>query len=270
MKKQLTLFVFIVGTTLLRAADDKVFINGVEGYTNTPMLPNSQWHVHDPNRAQPVIVTPGTTFSAQATPPSDAIVLFNGTDLSGWTDLKGQPAPWEIVDGAMVAKKSDIRTKQEFGDIQLHVEFCEPVPAVDSGQGRGNSGVFFMGKFELQVLDCYGSKTYPDGQTAALYGQHPPLVNACRPPGEWQTYDAVFTAPRFTDSGDLKSPAWITVFHNGVVVQNHQAYLGPTGHKIFPKYAPMPATGPLALQFHNNPTKFRNIWVRPILPPDEP
>jgi Domain of Unknown Function (DUF1080) len=270
MKKQLTLFVFVIGTSLLRAADDKVFINGVEGYTNTPMLPGGQWHVHDPNRPQPAVVTPGTVFSAQATPPSDAIVLFNGTDMTGWVDTKGQPAPWDVVDGTMVAKKSDIHTTQEFGDIQLHVEFCEPVPATGDGQGRGNSGVFFMGKFELQVLDCYGNKTYPDGQTAALYGQHPPLVNACRPPGEWQTYDAVFTVPRFTDSGELKSPAWITVFQNGVVVQNHQAYLGPTGHKISPKYTPMPATGPLGLQFHNNPTKFRNIWVRPIQMPEQP
>jgi hypothetical protein len=270
MKKPLTLLFFIIGTTFLRAADDRVEINGVEGYTNTPMLPGGQWHVHDPKRAQPVIVTPGN-FSAQATPPSDAIVLFNGTDMTGWVDdAKNQPAPWEVVDGAMVAKKGSIHTTKEFGDIQLHIEFCEPVPAVGSGQGRGNSGVFFLGKYELQVLDCYDNKTYPDGQTAALYGQHPPLVNACRPPGEWQTYDAVFNPPHFSDSGELKSPAWITVIHNGVVVQNHQAYLGPTGHKISPHYEPQPATGPLGLQFHNNPTKFRNIWVRPLQQPDVP
>ena len=270
MKKQLSLFVFIIGTTLLRAADDKVFINGVEGYTNTPMLPNSQWHVHDPNRAQPVIVTPGTAFSAQATPPSDAIVLFNGTDLSGWTDLKGQPAPWEIVDGAMVAKKSDIRTKQEFGDIQLHVEFCEPVPAEGSGQGRGNSGVFFMGKFELQVLDCYDNKTYPDGQTAALYGQHPPLVNACRKPGDWQTYDIIFNVPHFDADGKLVSPGYATVFHNGVLTQNHQAIRGDTNWRSVGDYKSHDSTGPIALQYHNNSVAFRNIWVRPIEVVNEP
>jgi hypothetical protein len=270
MKKLLTLFLLLITTAVVRAADDRIEINGVEGYTNTPMLPGARWHVHDPTRPQPVVVAPGNTFSAGATPPGDAIVLFNGKDMTGWVDTKGQPAPWEVVDGTMIAKKSDIRSTQEFGDIQLHVEFCEPVPATGSGQGRGNSGVFFLGKYELQVLDCFDNKTYPDGQTAALYGQHPPLVNACRPPGEWQTYDAVFTAPRFSDTGELKAPAWITVFQNGIVVQNHQAYMGPTGHKISPKYEPQPSTGPLGLQFHNNPTKFRNIWVRPIQPADMP
>ena len=168
------------------------------------MLPGGQWHVHDPRRPQPVVVAPGA-FSTSATPPSDAIMLFNGTNLAGWVDTNGQPAPWQVVDGTMLAKKCDIHTTQQFGDIQLHVEFCEPVPARGSGQGRGNSGVFFMGQFELQVLDCFNSKTYPDGQTAALYGQHPPLANACLPLGEWQTYDAIFTTPRFRGERRLEN-----------------------------------------------------------------
>ncbi|HUC84396.1 MAG TPA: DUF1080 domain-containing protein [Candidatus Acidoferrales bacterium] len=248
----------------------EIVIDGVAGFQDTPMQPDGKWHVHDPARPQPPVVTPGT-FSTGATPPSDAIVLFNGTDLSNWRDRRtGGPAPWKIEDGAMVAVKDDIQTTNEFGDMQLHVEFCEPEPGNHSGQDRGNSGVFLMGRYEIQVLDCYHSKTYADGATAAIYGQHPPLVNPCRPPGEWQTYDIAFTTPRFDANGELQSPGYVTVFFNGVLVQNHQSIRGTTNWRVPGKYEAHGPTGPLGLQFHNHPVKFRNLWVRPITEDNEP
>jgi hypothetical protein len=248
----------------------ETIINGVAGFQDTPMQPDGRWHVHDPARPQPPIVTPGS-FSALATPPSDAIVLFDGKDLSQWRDKKsGDPAPWLLQDGAMISAKSDIVSTQSFGDIQLHLEFREPTPATGSGQGRGNSGVFFMDRYEIQVLDCFDNKTYADGATGGLYGQHPALANACRPPGEWQTYDMVFTAPRFGADGRVLSPACVTVILNGVVVQNHQAYRGPTNWRSAGSYAAHGSTGPLSLQFHNNPVAFRNIWVRSVPLVNEP
>ncbi len=247
----------------------EIVINGVAGFHDTPMQPDGKWHVHDPARPQPPIVTSGT-FSEKATPPSDAIVLFDGTDLSHWRDLKGNPAPWKIEDGAMVSQKSDIVCTNEFGDMQLHIEFCEPTPGKGDGQGRGNSGVFLMGRFEIQVLDCYENKTYADGATAGIYGQHPPLANACRPPGEWQTYDIIFTPPHFAANGDLVSPGYATVFHNGVVAQNHQAIRGDTHWRVPGKYDSHDSTGPIALQFHGNSVKYRNIWVRNIPVDNEP
>ena len=242
----------------------------VDGYTNTPLLPGGKWHVHDSNRPQPKVVTPGT-FSTQeqpGKPPSDAVVLFDGKDLSQWRNAKGEPSKWIVEKGEMVTaqKTGDNWTKQEFGDIQLHIEFCEPTPPVGHSQGRGNSGVFLMGRYELQVLDCFENQTYPDGQTAALYGMHPPLVNACRKPGEWQTYDIAFTVPRFDKDKKLIAPAYITVFHNGVLVQNHADYLGTSGHKTLAKYTAHEPTGPIKLQDHGNPVRFRNIWVRPLQP----
>jgi len=203
------------------------------GYTDTPMLPGAKWHVHDPDRPQPKVVTPGkfSTKKKPGKPPSDAIILFDGTDLSKWQTASGQSSGWKVEDGAMVvppkgtANGGDVFTKDEFGDCQLHIEFATPKPPHGDSQGRGNSGVFFFGKYEFQVLDSYQNRTYPDGQAASLYGQYPPLVNASRKPGEWQVYDIAFTAPRFKD-GKLESPAYITAFHNGVLVQNHAAYLG--------------------------------------------
>jgi len=249
----------------------EIVIDGVAGFQDTLMQPDGKWHVHDPARPQPPIVTPGT-FSALATPPSDAIVLFDGKDSSQWRDKNtGGPAPWKIEDGVMVAAKHDIVTTNEFGDMQLHVEFCEPQPEPgQEGQGRGNSGVFLMGRYEIQVLDGYHNKTYADGAAAGLYGQHPPLVNACLPPGEWQTYDIAFTVPHFSATGAVLSPGYVTVFHNGVLVQNHQAFRGTTNWRVPGKYEPHGPTGPLALQFHNNPVRFRNIWVRPIQVVNEP
>jgi hypothetical protein len=264
----------IAQTTNAPAApkNGEVVINGVAGYQDTPMLPGGKWHVHDPARPQPAIVTPGT-FSSQEVPgkpPSDAIVLFDGTDLSQWHHAGDRPAHWKIEDGVIIEGKNDLVTKLEFTNIQLHVEFATPTVVVGSGQGRGNSGVFLMGKFELQTLDSYDNPTYPDGQAGALYGQHPPLVNASLPPGQWQVYDVVFTAPVFEADGKLKAPAYMTVFHNGVLVQNHQAYLGPSGHRFLAHYStPLPAGGPISLQDHGNLTRFRNIWVRPLQLPDE-
>ena len=248
----------------------EIVIDGVAGFQDTPMQPGGKWHVHDPARPQPPIVTPGT-FSALAAPPSDAVVLFDGKDLSQWRDkTTGGPAPWKIEDGVMVAAKDDIVTTNEFGDMQLHVEFCEPEPGEHAGQDRGNSGVFLMGRYEIQVLDCYHNKTYADGATAAIYGQHPPLANACLPPGEWQTYDIIFNVPHFNDQGGVTTPGYVTVIYNGVVVQNHQAIRGDTNWRVPGKYIAHGPTGPLALQFHSHPVRFRNIWVRPIRVVNEP
>jgi hypothetical protein len=248
----------------------EVTINGVAGFQDTVMQPDGKWHVHDPARPQPPIVTPGT-FSESAKPPADAIVLFDGTDLSHWRNQRtgGEPS-WKNVDGVMISGKDYIQTTNQFGDIQLHLEFREPTPPKGDGQGRGNSGVFFMGQYEIQVLDCYNNKTYADGSTGGIYGQHPPLANACRPPGEWQTYDIIFNVPHFGDKGELITPAYFTVIHNGVVVQNHQAVRGATNWKSPGKYTPHGSTGPIALQDHNNPVSFRNIWVRNVPQNNEP
>jgi len=277
MKKQFVLMTItaFAAAALSAHAQDKpknveVTIDGVAGFQDTPLQPDGKWHVHDPARPQPPIVTPGSTFSQQAAPPSDAIVLFDGKDLSHWRDKKGAEAPWRIEDGVMVSAKSDIETTNVFGDIQLHLEFKEPSPGKGEGQGRGNSGVFFMGLYEIQVLDCYINKTYADGATGGMYGQHPALANACRPPGEWQTYDCIFTAPRFGPNGEVVTPAYLTATLNGVVVQNHQAFRGATNWKSPGKYTAHAAELPLGLQYHNNSVSFRNIWVRPVPLVNEP
>ena len=170
----------------------------------------------------------------------------------------------------MQVQGGDIKTRRTFGGhFRLHVEFRVPYMPKPDGQGRGNSGVFLMGRYELQVLDSYQNLTYPDGQAAAIYGQYPPLVNASRPPGEWQVYDVIFTAPRFKD-GKLETPAYMTVFHNGVVVHNHAGILGAGTHKKLPEYSPHGLTGPLKLQDHGDPVRYRNIWFRPLKGYDEP
>jgi len=235
-----------------------------------PFLPGGKWHVNDLKRPAPPVVTPGAfcTQDAPARPPSDAIVLFDGTDTSQWQTANGQPAPWIIENGAMVTTKSDIQSKEKFGDIQLHVEYAEPTPPTGSSQGRGNSGVFLMGQFEIQVLDNYNNPTYPDGQAGAVYAQTPPMANACRPPGEWQAYDIGFTAPRLDAQGKVATPAYVTVFHNGVLVQNHTEIIGPTGHGILANYHGLhTAEGPVKLQYHNNAVRFRSVWVRPLVQP---
>jgi len=203
--------------------------------------------------------------------PSDAIVLFDGRNLDAWESAKapGQPAPWKLEDGIMICspKTGYIRTKASFGDIQLHLEFRTPAVVVGDGQGRGNSGVFFMGLYELQILDSYNNPTYVNGQAASIYKQHAPLVNASRPPGEWQTYDAVWIAPRFSTDGKLVTPARVTVFHNGVIVQHDVVLPGRTDwHGTLP-YVAHASKLPLQLQDHGNLTAFRNIWVREITLP---
>ena len=229
-------------------------------------------HETDPaKQPQPPIVTPGTT-STQDAPgraPSDAIVLFDGTDLSSWTSTREREATrWVVRDGAMIPTKRSgmIRTKQEFGSCQLHVEWATPKEVKGDGQGRGNSGVFLMGQYEVQILDSFDNTTYPDGQAAALYGRAIPLVNACRKPGEWQTFDIIFHRPMF-EHGKVVKRATFTVFHNGVLVQDHCELSGGTGWRgshAVTDYVPHGDKGPIELQDHGNPVAFRNVWIREL------
>lgn len=205
---------------------------------------------------EPAVVAPG----AAGQPPSDAVVLFNGEDLSGWENAEN----WKIVDGAMVSGKGNVVSKASFGDCQLHIEWSAPTPAKGSSQGRGNSGVFLMNNYEIQILDSYENKTYFDGQAGAIYKQTPPQVNAMRPPGEWNVYDIIWTAPRFADDGSLKSPAYITALHNGVLILNHFELKGDTPFNRPPAYKKHADRLPIRLQDHGNPVRFRNIWVREI------
>jgi hypothetical protein len=228
---------------------------------------DTRWKIHDLNRPVPPIITPGTA-STQETPgraPSDAVVLFDGQDLSKWVDKDGKPARWKVESGYMevVPKTGYLYTRNSFGDCQLHVEFSEPTPPHGESQDRGNSGVFLQGLYEIQVLDSYENKTYADGQASAVYGQYPPQVNASRPPGEWQTYDIIFHGPRFSGS-NLTRPARVTVLHNGVLVQDNVELTGPTAHGERPPYKPGPDKLPLALQDHGDPVRYRNIWIREL------
>lgn len=209
---------------------------------------------------EPRIVNPGP-------PPSDAIVLFDGKDLSKWESVNGGEAKWEVANGALtVTRTGNIRTKEGFGDCQLHIEWATPAEVKGEGQGRGNSGIFFQGRYEIQVLDSYENKTYFDGQAGAVYKQHAPLVNASKKPGEWQSYDIIFRAPRFNEDGSLKKPGTFTVFHNGVLVQDNVEIQGTTVHTGTAKYSAHPDKEPLMLQDHGDPVRFRNIWIRPLEP----
>jgi hypothetical protein len=221
-----------------------------------------EWAIHDEKRTQPRVVTPG---AEPGQPPSDAVVLFDGKDLSLWRSQKTHgAAEWTVENGYVQVKPGTggIETAGAFGDCQLHVEWMAPSPAVGVSQDRGNSGVFLMGQYEVQVLDSYESKTYADGQAAALYGQYPPLVNASRAPGLWQTYDIVFRGPRFDSGGTVTRPARVTVFHNGVLVQDARELTGPTAHHARPAYKAHAPSLPIGLQDHSHPVRFRNIWVR--------
>ena len=277
--RYLLIFAFLAFGTLLlfpltgwagQAEESKI------GFDDTPFLPGGKWRVHDGRRPQPPIVTPGTcsTQEEPGKPPSDAVVLFDGTDLSHWVtyDPEGNPRPagWKVENGYMevVGGSGSIASKETFGDCQIHVEWAAPVPPEGRDQGRGNSGVLIMGHYEIQVLDSYENVTYPDGQAGAMYGQFPPLVNACRPPGQWQTYDIIFEAPKF-DGEVLVKPAYVTVLHNGVVLHHHQAFIGRVAWRQLATYSPHPPEGPLVLQDHGNPVRFRNIWVRRLGEYDE-
>jgi hypothetical protein len=220
-------------------------------------------------RPQPPVITPPTASTQEqpGKPPSDAVVLFDGKDLSQWVSMDGSPTRWILKDGFMECVRGSgyIRTLQNFGDCQLHVEWATPTPPHGQGQGRGNSGVFFgLDRYEVQVLDSYENITYADGSAGAVYGQYPPLANACLPPGEWQTYDIIYTAPRFDAEGEMRSPARLTVFHNGVLVQNNVELTGPTGWLQRAPYQAHPAKQPISLQDHGNPVRFRNIWLREL------
>jgi len=243
------------------------------GYDDTPVLPGMKYKVHDNDRPQPRVIYPGTasTQDKPGIPPSDAIILFDGASIAGWESMDGSPAKWKVENGYMevVPGTGNIRTKQQFGDCQLHVEWAAPTVIKGEGQGRGNSGVFLMGRYEIQVLDCYENPTYADGTTAAIYGQFPPLVNACRKPGEWQTYDVIWIGPRF-DGDKLLSPARITVLHNGIVVHHDTVLLGGTTHRHLPTYTPHPPEGPLVLQDHGDLVRYRNIWYRVLKGYDQP
>ncbi|MEX0883237.1 MAG: DUF1080 domain-containing protein [Cyclobacteriaceae bacterium] len=209
-------------------------------------------------------VKPGTQNHL---PPEDAIVLFGGNNLDAWVSEKdGSAAAWKVEDNhfTVTPKTGGIKSKENFGDVQIHVEWRAPSVVKGTGQGRGNSGFFFMGKYELQVLDSYENETYSNGQAASIYKQHPPLVNAMRPPGEWNTYDAVFTAPRFNKDGMLIAPARITVFHNGILVQNNVELKGPTEYIGIPHYVAHPAQLPIHLQDHGDLVSYRNIWARKL------
>ncbi len=237
------------------------------GYTDTPQIPGSSYLVHDKARPRPRIVTPG---AANHQAPSDAVMLFDGGDLSGWVARKGGEVGWKVENGYMevVPRTGDIESKIHFGDCQLHLEWAAPATVKGDSQGRGNSGVFLMGRYEIQVLDCYDNPTYADGTTGAIYGEYPPLVNACRQPGEWQTYDIVWKGPRF-DGDKLTRPASVTVFLNGVLLHVDQELIGPTGHRDVYPYVPHPEKGPLSLQDHGDLVRFRNIWYRPLTGYDE-
>ena len=225
-----------------------------------------KYAVHDETRPKPAVITPAAQFGQ---PPSDAIILFNGKNLSEWTGDKASDAKWKIENGYMeVNKTGSIHTKKTFGNCQLHIEWATPAKVEGSSQGRGNSGIFLMSTYELQILDSYENPTYADGQAASIYGQYPPIVNACRKPGEWQSYDVSFLRPIFDADGKCIRPARITVLHNGAVVQNNVEIKGLTAHKQIAKYSRHEDKLPISLQDHGNPMRFRNIWIREL--PEQP
>lgn len=255
MRKNTRLFlvpVFVFSLLEVRAEEKK----------EAPLIPGTPYRVHDLTRPQPSVVS--TQGAVKIDAPSDATVLFDGTNLDAWTTANGENPPWVIVDGVMIAKDVDIQTKEKFGAIQLHLEWRVPADRTVNGQLGGNSGCFLMNLYEIQILQSHKNEVYPDGQATALYGQRPPLVNATSPQGEWNSYDITFVPPVY-DGEKVIAPAKVTVLHNGVIVQNAEEFIGPTAHKTLAFY---PTTHPTAdvlrLQYHNDPVEFRNIWVRPI------
>lgn len=241
-----------------------------EGYTDTPLIPGQTWRVHDKFRPRPPVVAPAEQLGDA---PADAVVLFDGGNLDAWqtagkksADGQQAAAAWKVEDRFMVAAagSGSIETREEFGDCQLHIEWSAPPDIKGKSQGRGNSGVIIMGRYEIQILDSYDNDTYPDGQAASIYGQFPPQVNVTRKPGEWNVYDIVFEAPRFDADQKLVKPAKATVFHNGVLVQNARELIGPMAHQQVAEYIAHPPKGRLLLQDHGNPVRFRNIWIRAL------
>jgi hypothetical protein len=253
-------------TALIAAgAGDLAMAQDKPGFRDTPILPDGKWRVHDADRPAPTVVTPGPVAGAA---PSDAVVLFDGKSLDAWTPTG---TPWLVKDGAFTVparvaegKESILVSKQSFGDVQLHLEFRSPNPPQRTSQDRGNSGVWFMQRYEVQILDGYQNPTYADGTVGAIYGWKPPLVNPSRKPGEWQSYDIVFERPRFEASGKLIRPAYVTAFLNGVLVQYRQRMLGTTVWRKVASYEAHADALPIQLQDHDSPVSFRNIWVRPL------
>lgn len=234
-----------------------------------PLFAAQTWPVHSLDRPRPPVVDPGPE-RPPVPAPADAIVLFDGRDLSQWMTADSGPARWLVRDGYLevVGGTGSLMTRRAFGDVQLHIEWATPATPSGEGQDRGNSGVFLMGLYEIQVLDSYDNTTYADGQAAAMYGQVPPLVNASRPPGQWQSYDLVFRRPRFAPDGRVGQPARVTVFHNGVLVHDDEAFTGRTAHGRPARYQPHADRLPLSLQDHGNPVRFRTIWAREL--PERP
>lgn len=257
MKSVLVMLTVVLAVSNAPAEEAGWFKYEFPGYEDTPLIPGSAFRVHQQDRPQPPrVVPPETDVSPGALPPSDAVVLFNGAALEQFEE-----ASWEIADGILIAGDGNLYTKEAYGDCQLHLEWRTPNPPEGEPVNMGNSGIFFMGLYELQIYDSYSSKIYADGSAAALYAQTPPLVNACRKPGEWQSFDIVFTAPVF-EQEKLVEPGWITVLHNGVLVHNHTQILGPTAHRAFEPYKAHAAALPLMIQGHGSPVAFRNIWIR--------
>ncbi|MBM3775347.1 MAG: DUF1080 domain-containing protein [Acidobacteria bacterium] len=260
---------------LMAAQTAKQHRTSAPGYDDTPYLPGQKWRVHDIKRPHPPRVAPAASADRPGKPPADAIVLFDGQDLSRWVNRNKQgqtyAARWKVANGyaEAVAGSGDLVSKEAFGDAQIHVEWAAPTVIDGSGQHRGNSGVLIMSRYEIQVLDSFDNVTYADGQAGAIYGQFPPLVNASRKPGEWQTYDIVFEAPRFSQD-KLVRPAYVTVLHNGVLVHHRQEIVGHMAHRVVGTYIPHAPEEPLALQDHDVPVRFRNIWVRRLRGYDQP
>jgi len=275
MKKTTAFVIAIAAVAIVAAQQQKKQPNPDLGFTDTPILPGLKWHVHDPDRPHPAVVTPSKTPGG---PPSDAIVLFDGKDLSQWAQEgrggeKGKiVAPkWPVKEGYFEVgpNTGDLITREKFGDVQLHLEFSEPPGIAGNSQARGNSGVLFMHRYEIQVLDAYHNPTYADGQAGAIYGQWPPLANPSRPPGEWNVYDIVFEAPHY-EGEKLTKPAYFTVLMNGVMLHNHKESMGPMVYRKVAQYIPQPNEDVLALQDHHNPVRYRNIWIRRIPQYDVP
>jgi hypothetical protein len=248
-------------------AKPKGYRTSPTGYSDTPVIPGQTWKVHDIDRPKPVLVTPGPN---PGDPPSDAVVLFNGKDLSQWYNQgkgsrKGQnaPAQWKVGNGYFecVGKTGDLVSKAKFGDAQFHIEWSAPTVINGDSQWRGNSGIAIMGRYEIQVLDSWQNPTYADGQAGAIYGWYPPLVNPCRRPGEWNVYDIFWQSPKFEGSKLLK-PAYVTVVFNGVLVHHHQEVGGPMAHKVVRSYEAHAPEESLVLQDHDTIPRFRNIWAR--------
>jgi Domain of Unknown Function (DUF1080) len=275
MKRSTTFAIIAAAAAVLAAQQQKKNSNADLGFTDTPILPGLKWHVHDPDRPHPPVVTPGASPYA---PPSDAIVLFDGKDLSKWAqegrgENKGKivDAQWPVKNGYFEVgpNTGDLFTREKFGDCQLHVEWSEPPDIRGSSQGRGNSGVLLMHRYEIQVLDAFRNPTYADGQAGAMYGQWPPLANPSRPPGEWNIYDIVFEAPKF-EGEKLVKHAYFTVFMNGVLMHNRKESMGPMVYRQVAHYTPHSGEEPLGLQDHHNPVRYRNIWIRRLRQYDEP